>query len=160
MGLKNYDARQYLFKITKSLLLPYYSLSLLYFLLNVAFSKYVNAPTVPQMLYGLALEQSNGQLIPSGVLWFLFTLYLVMVLTFFSTKISSKYGPYILLIVALFLRSDLNVFKSSMLLSYDRVSEFLVYYVVGYCFSEIVDRVPYDKLKGILIPVFYTYSIC
>ena len=69
----NFKHKTYLKKITKSILLPFYSLSLVFLCINVSLKNYLDTPSVRDMLYALFLQQSNGDLMPSGVLYFLFS---------------------------------------------------------------------------------------
>ncbi len=68
----NFNHKTYLTKISSSILLPFYSLSVVFLLINLSLSNLINAPTLGEMIFSLLLQQSNGELLPSEVLWILF----------------------------------------------------------------------------------------
>ena len=152
----NFKHKTYLKKITKSILLPFYSLSLVFLCINVSFKNYINAPSVKEMLYALFLQQSNGDLMPSGVLYFLFTLFIFTLTTYFSFKIL-KISPIVLIILAIILRSDLNIYSNSYYFAFDRISRFFIFYMFGYYYKSIINF-PIHKTKPLFL-IFLSYIL-
>ena len=69
--------RAYLKKLVTAILIPFYALSLLFAGLNIVFLGGSEGPNFFQMLRGMLIEQSNSALMPSGVLWYLFVLFML-----------------------------------------------------------------------------------
>jgi len=141
LSSQTFDSKIYLAKITKSILLPFYSLSLVFMLINIALGSIISAPSAKDMFYGLAFQQSNGDLLPSGVLWFLFTLYAFHIITYFHVKVLNSKILY-LIIIAIILRTQVNIFNQSYYLAFDKISQFFIYYLFGYCFYQKIIKSP------------------
>lgn len=104
--------KEYLVKIFQTILLPFYSLSLIFLLINVTMSKYLNSPSMSEMIYSLLLQQSNNNILPSGVMWFLFTLFNCAFLTYFAIRVF-KLRPIYFLLFALVLKAVSGVFTNA-----------------------------------------------
>ncbi|HMK57268.1 MAG TPA: acyltransferase [Dissulfurispiraceae bacterium] len=152
-----FNEKIYLTKITKSILLPYYSLSLLFMAINIVFSNVLNAPSIKEMLCALSIQQSNSDWLPSGVLWFLFTLYIFHVVTFIYIKKLNANILY-LVVVALILRSDINIFHQYHYLAFDKVSHFLLFYLFGFIFDKNITEAP-PKNPVILSALLVAYLV-
>lgn len=83
----NFNHRAYLFKIGSSLLLPFFSLSLAFLALNLIFAPLIHPPSPKDQLFSLLFQQSNTDLLPSGVLWFLFTLFECALFSYLLLKV-------------------------------------------------------------------------
>ena len=141
---RTFNNKIYLSKITKSILLPFYTLSIVFMLINIAMSSIISAPSVKDMFYGLAFQQSNGNLLPSGVLWFLFTLYLFHIITYFHVKLFD-FNIIYLVIIALILRTEVNIFAQYHYLAYDKISNFFIFYLFGYYFYKTIIETPFQN---------------
>ena len=142
--------KDYFVRATRSLLLPFYSLSFVYLLVNLTLGRFTHAPSLGKMLYALVLEQSNGKLLPSGVLWFLFTLYSIQILTFLHIRVL-KLNILYLMVVAILLKSDLNIFSAYHYFAFHKISIYFIYYVLGYYFSTLIREKPFQGKKDLLI---------
>lgn len=69
LEVPNFNHKNYLKKILLFLLVPFYSLSLLFMLVNLMLKNYIHSSEI-KMLFALLFQQSNGNWLPSGVLWF------------------------------------------------------------------------------------------
>jgi fucose 4-O-acetylase-like acetyltransferase len=140
LSSSSFNASTYLKKITTSVLLPFYALGLLFLVANVILAERVSAPPVPDMFRALLLEQSNGNALPSVVLWFLFVLFLFHLASFFLLRVFRISGRY-LLIAAILLRIFHGFFGGWVFFGVDKITEFFVYYVIGYVFyKRVVDK--------------------
>ena len=138
--------KEYLVKIFQTILLPFYSLSLIFLLINVTMSKYLNSPSMSEMIYSLLLQQSNNNILPSGVMWFLFTLFNCAFLTYFAIRVF-KLRPIYFLLFALVLKAVSGVFTNAYFLALDTTSQFLFFFVLGYYFDKYVIYEPIHKWK-------------
>ena len=141
--------RLYLKKLVTAILLPFYSLSLLFAVLNVAFLGGGAGPSFMQMLRGMLFEQSNPLLMPSGVLWYLFVLFVLSVLGYLAFKVNRENGLYVLLCGGALLHvlyplmfDEINVF------AFRRIAQYSLFYFLGLALPRLVlDRkVNYGQL--------------
>ena len=100
----------------------------------------------------LLFMQSNGDLMPSGVLWYLFTLFCFAFFTYIWVglfKIESLY----LVVFALMLRIiHFSFFKEVHYFAIDKLSFFFLYYILGYIiFQYIVNCQVIAKQKNIFV---------
>lgn len=145
-----FNHKTFFVKVMSSLLLPFYSLSLMFLLLNLLLSHYINAPTLREMVYSLLLQQSNGDLLPSGVLWFLFTLFSFSIITYLFIKIL-KINHLIIIALALILRSNLNIWQHAHYFAFNTISHFFIYYIFGFSFYRIIINKPLAGIKYLSI---------
>ena len=150
----NFDHKIYLTKISQSILLPFYSLSIVFLLINLSLSNLTNTPPLGDMIYAILLQQSNGDLLPSGVLWFLFTLFSFSIITYFSIKILNI-NLFILIVISIILRFDFNIYQYSYYFSFDKISNYFIYYLFGYSFYNVILKHPIYKLRHLFL-----ISIC
>jgi fucose 4-O-acetylase-like acetyltransferase len=122
-------------KISASLLKPFYTLGAMFFLLNLAAPKSLGMNSAADMIRALLYMQSNGAIMPSGVLWFLFTLYTASLITFISIRIL-KLNAYALLLVSIILKIFAHKMAGIYYFGVDKLFLLLVYYIVGYMLSE------------------------
>lgn len=154
----NFSHKNYLNKISRSILLPFYSLSIVYLVINLSLQNIINSPSLEDMTYALLIQQSNGDLLPSGVLWFLFTLFALSFITYISFKII-RINPLILICCAIILKSDLNIYHEYHYFAFDKISDFFIFYLFGYYFSEIVIKRPIYKIKYLSVILLLYISL-
>ncbi|BBO92880.1 acyltransferase family protein [Desulfosarcina ovata] len=155
LSSKTFDRKEYLEKITKSILMPFYTLSVVFMLVNFVVHNIIDVPSVKEMVYALLVEQSNGDLLPSGVLWFLFTLYLFQMATYIFNK-KLNINVFYIIIIAIIIKSELNILGDSHFLAFDRFSKYFLYYIFGYSFYEIIAITP-AKGTPYLFALLLTY---
>lgn len=66
---------------------PYYTLSLLFFIINVSAPESLNLPSARDMIKGITVMQSNPPITPSHTLWFLFVMFVFSFCTFIFIRI-------------------------------------------------------------------------
>ena len=149
---KQFSHYTYLVKIIISILLPFFSLSFIFLILNVALNKYINSPSIKDMICALLFMQSNGDLMPSGVLWYLFTLFCFAFFTYIWVGLF-KIGSLYLVVFALMLRIiHFSFFKEVHYFAIDKLSFFFLYYILGYIiFQYIVNCQVIAKQKNIFV---------
>lgn len=140
-----FSHRNYLDKIFKSILFPFYSLSIIFLLINLSLKNIIKAPSFGDMLIALLIQQSNGDMLPSGVLWFLFTLFVFSLTTYLCFNVL-KINPLILIIVAVLLNSYLNIYSNYCYFSFDKFSKFFIFYMFGYCFNGLITKSPFSEI--------------
>jgi hypothetical protein len=113
-------------------------------------------PGAKDMIKGLLIEQSGGR-IPSGVLWFLFVLFVFSLCTFVFLRLL-KLNGYFLLAIAVLLRVFSGSLQGNYYFAIDKISCFYVYYMIGYVLSELVLNAGIIKSKA-LIAAFFGYWI-
>ncbi|KAA3612238.1 MAG: acyltransferase [Calditrichaeota bacterium] len=147
----------YLSKVSQTILLPFYSLSILFLLINIAMSKYLNAPSLGDMVFSLLLQQSNDNILPSGVMWFLFTLFSCSIITYVAIRIL-KIKPTYLLAFAFVLKISSGYLTDAYFLSINTTSSFLFFFVLGYTFDKYVIQKPIYQWKYLCL-FFVSYLI-
>jgi fucose 4-O-acetylase-like acetyltransferase len=141
--------RKYLNKITKSIFIPFYSLSLVFLLINTALRPYVNAPAMPDMIRAMLYIQSNRDILPSGVLWFLFTLFAVSVLTWLAIRVLKVKPIHLLIFSLLFKIAGTIWLQRYEYLAVNTISEFMFFFVLGYVFDKRIFFEPLHKWKDL-----------
>lgn len=141
LSSSSFNTSTYLKKIATSVLLPFYALGLLFLAANVIFADRVSAPPVPDMFRALLLEQSNGHALPSVVLWFLFVLFLFHLASFLALKVF-RIGINFLLFIAILFRIFHGFFLGWVFFGVNKITEFFIYYLVGYVFYKKVVEKP------------------
>lgn len=124
-------------KNTSALLKPFYTLSLLFFFINISAPKAMGMPGASDMIKALLYMQSDGNNMPSGVLWFLFVLFAFSLITIVCIKFI-KVNIYTLFVFSVILNGSSVVFTQNSYLAINRITEFYVYYMAGYLFSEYI----------------------
>jgi fucose 4-O-acetylase-like acetyltransferase len=157
LAADNFNSRVYLSKIVTSLLVPFYALGALFLVANLLLGSRVSAPSLGSMLTSLAIKQSNGSMLPSVVLWFLFVLFVFHFLTFLIVKQLRLPLAY-LLPVAMLLRLRFDWLDPTVL-GNDKIADYFLFYLLGYLFyQKIVDRPISNPLA--LAAFCATYIVC
>lgn len=122
--------------IAASVCKPFYTLNLLFLVVNIAAPRSLGLPDVTDMARALLIEQSSDSL-PSGVLWFLFVLFLFSLGTFVLLRYA-RLNVYVLLAVAVVLRIFATPLKDTHFFAVDKISYFFIYYMAGYALSGFI----------------------
>lgn len=129
---------QYTRQLIERLLVPFYTLSLVFLvIILITPCSYTDKPSLQHMLLSLGIMQSHPVYLPSGVLWFLFTLFNCALL---HAAVVKKWGLNLYLwlgftmILAIFCQSFGDIYY----LALDRTTRNLFYYVFGYAISDFV----------------------
>ncbi len=138
--------KNYLSKIGQTILMPFYTLSLVFLLINVILSNHLNTPSLADMIFSLLLQQSNSNTLPSGVMWFLFTLFSCALLTYAAIRLL-KIKPLHFLIFTLALKVFSSYFIDTTYLAFDTTSRYLFFFVLGYTFDKYVIQQPIYQWK-------------
>lgn len=146
LDMFDFNHKAYLTKISLSSLLPFYSLSLIFLLMNLLLSNYIDAPSLKEMMFAMLMQQSNSDFLPSGVLWFLFTLFSFSIITYLSFKVLSV-NHVLLFAFAIFLRSDLNIWRHAYYFSFDKISQNFIFYITGYYLYKIIIAKPFSRIS-------------
>ena len=147
---ETFNAKIYLSKIIKSILLPFYSLSLVFMMIKLVLDNDINTPSAIDMICGMLFQQSNGELLPSGVLWFLFTLFMFHIITYSYLKLLN-YKIIYLVIAAIILRSKFNILDHLHYMAYDKISTFFIFYLFGYCFYDKIVYQPIHRVTTLFV---------
>ncbi|MEO0646983.1 MAG: acyltransferase [Cyanobacteria bacterium J06650_10] len=136
---KSFCDRLYLKKLATAILVPFYTLSFVFAGLNVVFLGRGQGPDVWQMLRGILIEQSNPALVPSGVLWYLFVLFVLSVTSYVAFKLMRVTGLYVLLCAGILLHilypstfSEINYF------AFRRISQYSLFYFLTLALPSLV----------------------
>ena len=136
----NFSKISFLRKITSSILKPFYTISVLFFLVNLVAPKSLGLPNAKEMIIAMLIQQSNGKMMPSGILWFLFVLFAFALMTFVFVKIL-KTNIYLLFILSVLLHfSNSYFFKQTYYFAINKIALFYVFYVAGYILSEHITK--------------------
>lgn len=135
-----------LVKVFSSTLIPFYSLSVIFIILNVLMGKFINAPSIRNMVISLLMQQSNGDLLPSGVLWFLFSLFSFSILSYLSFKIF-RLNHILVIVFALLIKSNLNTVQNSHYFAFDKLCHYFIFYLFGYVFYRTINEKPLSGVK-------------
>lgn len=119
-----------------SVLKPFYTLSALFLLINLAAPKSLGLPGIREMARALIIEQSSGSL-PSTVLWFLFVLFVFSLGTFVFVRLL-KINVYYIVAVAILLKIFASALQDNHVLAIGKIAYFYVYYMVGYALSGMI----------------------
>lgn len=129
---------QYIRQRIERLLVPFYSLSLVFLvIILITPCSYSDKPSLRHMLLSLGIMQSHPEYLPSGVLWFLFTLFncdLLHAAVVKKWRLNLYLWLGFSLILALFSQSLGDIYY----LALDRTTRNLFYYVFGYAISDFV----------------------
>lgn len=129
---------QYTQDLVERLLVPFYALSLVFLVINLIIPcSFIDKPSLLHMLLSLGIMQSHPEYLPSGVLWFLFTLFICAFLHAVVIK-ELKFNLYLWLAFTLFLALICHSFWDIYYFALDRTTRNLFYYVFGYAISDSV----------------------
>jgi fucose 4-O-acetylase-like acetyltransferase len=157
LAAHNFDSRRYLVKIVTSLLVPFYALGALFLIANLLLGRLVSAPSFSSMLTSLLIKQSNGSMLPSVVLWFLFVLFVFHFITFIAVK-QLRLPLASLVPVAMLLRLRFDWLDPTVL-GNDKIADYFLFYLLGYlCYRKVVDRPISNPIA--LITFAATYIAC
>ena len=136
-----FDHINYLQKISLSLLLPFYTLSFLF----IPFSYIIyltgnqalgaNFANLKEMLFALFFQQSNTKYLPSGVLWFLFTLFSCHFFSYLWIKIL-KFRAIFLIIIGIILKIFYPSFQNIYWFGFNAFCHFFIFYAISYVFAH------------------------
>lgn len=146
----NFNHRTYLFKIGTSLLMPFYSLSLAFLCLNTIFSPLVHPPPLNAQLFTILFQQSNTNLMPSGVLWFLFVLFECAFFSYFLLKVL-KIKPVLLLLFSAVLTFLADRWSSFYWFGFNKFCEYFLTYLIGYFFLKDFEKALMNNKRFIFI---------
>jgi fucose 4-O-acetylase-like acetyltransferase len=155
---ENFSDIVFLKKITSSILIPFYTLSFLFLFMNLVIPKSSNAPDAKEMVKSLLVMQSNRDIMPSGVLWFLFVLFVFALCTYIFIKIL-KVNPFILFVMTVLLKIFAYYFDHNYFFAINKISQFYVYYVAGYLLSEYIVSAEMFRSNLFLLSLFVCATI-
>lgn len=150
LNAPNFDTRVYLGKITTSLLIPFYALCLLFMVPNLLLGSLVSAPSLQQMLFAMAVQQTNGTYLPSVVLWFLFVLFLFHLLSFLVVKVL-RVNVIVLILLAMLLRPRYPAIEGWILFGFDKLCDYFLFYLLGFAFYKRVIDKPFSSVQALLV---------
>lgn len=155
----SFSHRDYLKRISLLVLLPFYSLSLLFLVINLLTKFFIVSPSLSGMITSVLFQQSNSDLMPSGVLWFLFTLYCFSLITYILVR-CVRLRPEYLVLLGILLRCLNGIYlNSTHYFAIDKISAWFLFYAVGYNFSRIILSRPITKWNY-LLAVLLSYCVC
>jgi fucose 4-O-acetylase-like acetyltransferase len=141
----------YIKKLTTRTLIPFYFLSVLFLVINVIVPRsFTHAPNFKEMVMALLYMQSHPQYLPSGVLWFLFTLFIFSLITTLIIKVL-RMNPYVWLLLSVILFFMSPFFWDNYIFAIDRISRNLMFYVFGYLFVSYIHGDVLSKNNSMLI---------
>lgn len=146
----NISTKEFLKKITLSILVPFYSLNLLFFFVNYFAQNHLDVPTAEKMIKALLLMQIDPAMLPSGILWFLFVLFMFTLCTVIFIKLM-KVNLYVLVLFSIILRIFDYYFAQNTLLAINKISHYYIYYMAGYMLSEKIKNGSIFKSKAVLL---------
>ncbi|MBX6422902.1 acyltransferase family protein [Thermosulfurimonas sp. F29] len=140
---EKFDHIKYLQKISSSLLVPFYTLSFLF--LPFSYIIYltgnqnlgVNFANLKEMLFALFFQQSNTKYLPSGVLWFLFTLFSYHFFSYLWIRIF-KFRAIFLVVIGIILKIFYPFFQNTYWLGFNKFCQFFIFYAISYVFAHKV----------------------
>ena len=141
-----HNTTQYcLSKYLKNSLYPFCSFSIIFLIMHIIgshYSIYFKSPVIiVSTLMKLAI--SNTQNLSSGVLWYLFTLFLCYMTVLLWVRIFNI--PFvILLLLSFIIKIIAPLFDNIYLLSIDRYTEYLCFFVFGFYFSNYLLKLKID----------------
>lgn len=126
-----YDFPGYLKRIALRTLVPFYTLGLLFMAIHLVTPDSIYAsPTVADMIQGMFYIQSGGEILPSGVLWFLFTLFSFALAAYVLLNILTL-DHRIALLIALAIKLTQPWFSGVYILGADRFVSNFIFYMAG-----------------------------
>lgn len=135
-GSTGFDRKSYLKKITSTVLFPFLSLCIIFGIVNILIPQsFYATPSIKEMLMATLFMQSHIQFMPSPPLWFLFTLFLSALVTYFSV-IKLKMDKYSLLMVSVLLALAHPYWYHVEILGLRRFLQNYEFFVVGYILSS------------------------
>lgn len=152
----NFSERSFLNKIINSILKPFYSLSLVFFTINIIAPKSMNLPSAKEMITALAVMQGKGVSMPSGVLWFLFVLFVFSLVTYFFIRVI-KVHIYIILVFSIIILFVASLFEHNYYFAINKITSFYFYFIAGYILSEHITT---GKIfRNNLLSVYFVFFI-
>jgi fucose 4-O-acetylase-like acetyltransferase len=119
-------------KLTNGLLIPFYSLGLIFLLIRlVAPKSLLNYYNFGDMIKALLIYQFDIQKLPSGVLWYLFAIFIFSILIYVLIEIF-KINDYIVLLMAFFLKLFHGYLPELKIFGLITVPLFFIFFAVGY----------------------------
>ncbi len=132
----NFSAIEFLKKITASILIPFYTLSFLFFMINILAPKSLNPPTAREMIKAVLYMQTKWDSMPSGVLWFLFVLFAFNLFTFIFVRVLNINIYLLLTMSALLKLTSLYYLKETYYFAISYMAPYYIYFVAGYILSR------------------------
>jgi fucose 4-O-acetylase-like acetyltransferase len=151
------SGKEFLRAICSSTLKPFYTLSTLFLIVNLVAPKSLGLPGAWEMIKSLLIEQS-GEGAPSGVLWFLFVLFIFSLVAFVLLRLL-KLNVFVLLAIAVVLRVFAGSLRDYHYFAIDKISYFYVYYMTGYVLSELILNARILRNKALLASFFAYWLI-
>lgn len=143
----------YVNNLCSRILMPYYSLNIVFFLINILVpNSYTNAPSAVDMAKALLIMQSHPDYLPSGVLWFLFALFLCALTNVFMIK-QFKINKYIWLGICLAITLFSTLLWDMYYFALDRFSRNIFFFVFGYVLTDMITVRDFKRITA-LIPGF------
>lgn len=131
-----FDFGSYMRKLLKRLLIPFYTLSSIFLLLNVSLPpSLTHAPSLKAMIMSLTFMQTQQDYLPSGVLWFLFVLCACALVHVLMIKII-RINIYAWLGIALSTSLAASNLGEIYLLGFGEIARNIFFYVFGYSISD------------------------
>jgi fucose 4-O-acetylase-like acetyltransferase len=138
LSQNNFKMREYTKHLCDHTLIPFYTWSFIFLIINLAVpSSFIRAPSLKEMSLSLIYMQSHPDFLPSGVLWFFFTLFMcafIHAIALKWLKINRFVWLGITLIATLFSTYLWDIYFFSL----DRICRNLFFYVLGYLISGFI----------------------
>lgn len=134
----NLPVSEYVIKYGKAIFLPFFALSVLFLLLNLILIPN-SSPSFVDMVTAILVMQSSPEMLPSGILWFLYTLFVFVVFTAVLSK-GCKAPTLLILFIAIGLKVISVQLQGNYLFGIDKVTGFYIYFAIGYSFKDEIIR--------------------
>ena len=145
-------------KILSSRLKPYYTLSLLFLIINVFSPKSIGLPSLQEMIIGLTVMQSNPSIAPSLGLWFLFVLFVFSFCTFVFVRIL-KINIYAIFALSILLKTFSLYFNDTYFFSMNKISSFYLFFMYGYLLSNQISSAKIFKKNIYVVSFFLSWIV-
>lgn len=140
-------------KITKNILIPFYSLGIAFLIIRLLTpNSVISNISAGEMIKALFINQFDIANLPSGVLWFLFSLFIFAILVYILVE-TFKINPYVVLTIS-FLLNFFHPYFNINYFGFMTIPLFFIYYAVGYIYSSWVIE-PKFKNPWLLFPVLF-----
>lgn len=156
MEAKKISTSEYIYKRSKSILLPFFSLGIIFTILNICTPQsIVSTPSINEMIMGLLFYQSNDAIMPSGPLWFLFTLYLLSLIGIVFHKTNRA---NIIMLLGILLHFYSKNITNVHIFSVDMITLYFYFYFSGYVYHKTIlnhEKINYEWSWPVLALIFY-----
>ena len=133
-----FNFKKYFKKISTRTIVPFYSLSLCFLVINLAMGNFIDSPTLSEMTISLLYQQSNSSIMPSGVLWFLFVLYIFNITTYIFTKKLNINIIHLVILSIVIRYISYNYLSSTYYFAIDKITHFFIFYTVRFYIHNLL----------------------